>query len=569
MPAPLTAEQTLQRAQALLQSGRSVALPELLHLIETLSSSDATVPEIAELIEKDPALLSKVLSLANTVAHNPGIAPIRTLSQALHRIGYQRVRSMAVSLLLLDNAGVNSSPPEQREAASQALCGGLLAQGVAESLGSHDAELAFACATLRHFGRILMAALSPELFREAQEIGRTHPPEENGFRRRFGLTSLDLSRRVLSAARLPAEVLSTLREAEPETLYGSASKHETRLAAVAEYASRLAALSLDRSLSQDSFIRQVHALTRRFDRLLPEAASHLKPAFRTADQRLRSYLRCKGVQALPTLSLSRVRQRLETVAPEVRHEGDGSIGSFFQPHTASAASTPTIDPASPATAALPAPADPAPAPEEAPLPPPADVAPETPPPAAVVPAGEPAGEPTPTDFLPPPFTALPAVALDTDPTVGAADAERATLTLLRDGFGAHECWLFVAPAGVSTYHGAIGVGPAWAHVDRRARFHAGERSVLGVCLSRHETVLIHNTGEAATQPFLPDWLQENRQQLGAFVLLPLTVGPSARGLALIGWNSPRQIALSAAQLALARQLLGPLVSAQVTATRAA
>jgi HD-like signal output (HDOD) protein len=547
MPAPLTAEQTFARAQALLQSGRSVALPELLHLIETLSTGDATVPEIAELIEKDPALLGKVLSLANTVAHNPGIAPIRTLSQALHRIGYQRVRSMAVSLLLLESAGGTSVPPEQREAASGALCAGLLAQGIAESLGTHDAELAFACATLRHFGRILMAALSPELFREAQQLGRTHPPEESGFRRRFGLTSLELSRRVLAAARLPAEVLATLRDAEPEALYGTATKHETRLAAIADYGTRLGTLSMDRDAGHDVFLRQAQLLARRFERLLPDAGGHIKPAFRSADQRLRSYLRCKGVRSLPTFSLTRVRQRLESVAPEVRNEGDGTIASLLQATPApvgnNLGSTPPI---------------PAPAPAEPPL---AD-GPETPELAAAPVAAAPefpidaetSADPFSSPAARPPLPAIP---------TAAEDPELATLTLLRDGFGAHECWLFVVPEGEATYHAACGAGAVWSHVDRRARFHAGERSVFGICVTRHETVLIHNAAAAATRPYVPDWLQAHAANLGAFVLVPLSGGTSARGLALIGWRSPRQIALSPAQLGLARQLLGPLVTARL------
>ncbi len=569
MSAPLTAEQTCQRAQALLQSGRSVALPELLHLIETLSTSDATVPEIAELIEKDPALLGKVLSLANTVAHNPGIAPIRTLSQALHRIGYQRVRSMAVSLLLLESAGGTSVPPEQREAASCALCAGLLAQGIAESLGTHDAELAFACATLRHFGRILMAALSPELFREAQQIGRTHPPEENGFRRRFGLTSLELSRRILAAARLPADVLATLREAEPEALYGTATRHDTRLAALAEYGTRLAALSMDREAGHDVFVRQAHLLARRFERLLPDAGAHIKPAFRSADQRLRSYLRCKGVNSLPTFSLTRVRQRLESVAPEVRNEGDGTIASIFHASPAPVGNTlgsnppmspPAHTPAAPAAAA---PTDPV---ENAPA---AAAAPATAPDAAAAPDATPfpaPPEPFETAATPPPAPVSPPAFAGRD---ADNDPEIATLTLLRDGFGAHECWLFVVPEGEATYRGAGGVGPAWAHVDRHARFHAGERSVFGVCLSRHETVLIHHAAAPATLPYLPEWLQPHLAELGAFVLVPLSVSTHARGLALIGWNAPRQIALSPAQLTLARQLLGPLVAARLTATAAA
>jgi HD-like signal output (HDOD) protein len=53
--------------------------------------------ELSELIEKDTTILAKVITVANTVAHNPGIAPVATISQAIHQIGFHRIRSLALS----------------------------------------------------------------------------------------------------------------------------------------------------------------------------------------------------------------------------------------------------------------------------------------------------------------------------------------------------------------------------------------------------------------------------------------------------------------------------------------
>ena len=45
-------------------------------LIETLSTNigETTISEIAELIEKDPAVLCRLLCIANTIVHNPNVA---------------------------------------------------------------------------------------------------------------------------------------------------------------------------------------------------------------------------------------------------------------------------------------------------------------------------------------------------------------------------------------------------------------------------------------------------------------------------------------------------------------
>ncbi len=195
MLTPLTAPETLDRARKALHSGRGVGLPELLRLIESLSTNlgESTISEIAELIEREPAVLSRVLTVANTLMHNPGVAPVASIPQAIHHLGFNRVRTLAVSLMLLENTG-GANPPEQREAAALALCAGLLAQGCAQGLGNIDPELAFACAALRQFGAIILPVVWLKLCREMLQRRKTMP-EEQAARECFGPTPLELSRR--------------------------------------------------------------------------------------------------------------------------------------------------------------------------------------------------------------------------------------------------------------------------------------------------------------------------------------------------------------------------------------
>ncbi len=284
---PLSTQQTLERAHSVLEGGRATALPELLNLIEALSRniSEITVSEIVEVIEKDTIVLAKVISVANTLAHNPAIAPVSTLSQAIHQLGYNRIRTIAVSLMLLDSAS-GGNPPEQRDAAAHALCAGLIAQSVAEALGTHDPEFVFACATLRNFGHILMAAVSPEHCREA--VKSSHGSTETAaMRQQFSLSPLDLSRRMLSAARLPAEVMVALRECEPECL--APTHYDARLVAIADFSSRLAALALDVREGPDSFLRNSLKLAIRFQRITPEVAEMTQLALEQTEERLRSF----------------------------------------------------------------------------------------------------------------------------------------------------------------------------------------------------------------------------------------------------------------------------------------
>lgn len=604
MAPPLTATQTVDRARTLLDSGKGAALPELLKLIETLSIDigKVTISELAELIEKDGVVLAKVISVANKLAHNPGISPIATVSQAIHQLGYNRIRTVAVSLMLLDNAGAGN-PVEQRDAAALALASGLVAQGAAQLSGTHDPELVFACAALRNLGRILMAAISPEHYRQALELARKEPAVD-GFKRRFGLTALELSRKVLAGSRLPEEVTKALRDCEPETLNGVASTHEGRLLGLADYGSRLAALALDEHEPDEGFVRRITQLGRRFQRLIPQSDEVATPALLKANERLRSFTRCSGVSGLPTASLQKIRQRLKIVAPDAVLEAEKKevlpVGLTASGHAemlaaaeAEAAAmqaaetgetTAAAETATATGAAQPAAATEATAATSAnSLDPSTGVAANAPTEVAAVAANEPVASPSnapaPAPTVPPSLpasnpkpaaaeapatswdaalaelTAFGAQAVENGPT----DACTTALMLARDAVKAQECWLFRRPPGGTAFAIARGVGAQWQQFRARAAVRADERSIFGLCLTRREVVLIHDTTDTALRNYLPAWWREIGGGPKSFTLIPLAIGDEARGLLLVGWPDSRKVKLTQGQVALVNQLFAPML----------
>jgi HD-like signal output (HDOD) protein len=538
-----------------MESGRGAALPELLKLIETLSLNlaEVTVPELAELIEKDTVVLTRVIVVANTLANNPGISPMATLSQAIHQIGYNRIRTIAVSLMLLETAG-GSNSTEQREAAATALGAGLVAQGLAEALGTHDPELVFACAALRNLGRIMMAAVSPEHFREAFARSRFVSDTE-AHRPLFGLTPVELSRRLLSSGRLPESVVAALRECEPESLSGISTTYDARLLGIADYGGRLAGLVLDAREGPDAFKRKSTALAKRFERLVPGGAEAAKPALLHADRRLRSFTRGNG-RTLPTLSLGRFRVRVSDLLPAGTRPVGDEIEYRPPPYTVASAggespsSSATVNAllsepaAAPASDAM---ADPTPASGLAPA---AEaVAPETLPPAAEPSAPMPAA-PWDRDLVAADiFNARPADAPPVDSWLAALSAARTTTQ-------ATECWVFLpADDDAATFalaHRTLADGRLAPRAA--APLQAADRTIFGVCLSRHEIVVIHDTRDRAIAPYLPPWWHAIKSAPGAFALVPVRDGTVVRALLLVGWPTARRVSLSTAQAAILDQL---------------
>ncbi len=534
---PLSARQTLDRARAIMQAGRGAALPELLKIIETLSLnlSEVTISELGELIEKDAVVLAKIISVANTLAHNPGISPLATLSQAIHQVGYNRIRTIAVSLMLLDTAGA-ANPPEQRDAAAHALCAGLLAQGAAEQLGTHDPEFVFACAALRNFGPIMFAAVSAEHCRAAAKRFALAGPA-TAYRAQFGLTPLEFTRRLLTAARLPDDVLETLRDCEPESLAGTSTTHATRLLGLADYGSRLATLTLEARRGSDAFAAELRALARRFDRLVPGAFDLVRPALQRADERLRQFSGGPGARSLPAKSLARIDWRLGQLSPA---EIAPDRGPADPADSTADAAFPGCDPLS--TDILDAAAD--------------STALSTEPPLSASASPTSSASPfstAPADPFPDPFAAA-----DSD-----AQALLEILGEIRRDFAAQECWLFRPAPGEKLYSPAHSLGHAAAQPSASVRLDPAERSVFGVCLQRREIVLIH---DASRSPHLPRWFRQNLGAPAAFALIPSSPrgDDASPALLLVGWSVPRRIALTPAQLSLARRSLSARAAHLVT-----
>ena len=152
------AQKTITTIDRALKSGQVTSMPELVRIIRALSSDEGRVSlsELADLINQDQTVLMRVVAAANTFGYNPSGMEITSVTGAIHAIGFTRVRTLAMSLLLHDHAELTVSPAEQRQMANISLCSGMIAQITAESSPLISPQLAFLCASLRNFGPLLL-----------------------------------------------------------------------------------------------------------------------------------------------------------------------------------------------------------------------------------------------------------------------------------------------------------------------------------------------------------------------------------------------------------------------------
>ncbi|MDR3567995.1 MAG: HDOD domain-containing protein [Syntrophobacteraceae bacterium] len=153
-----------------LQSG--YCLPPLsavaLSLLELASDENATNAQLVGLIEKDPSLIVRVLTLANSSFCSEG-APATTLSRAVLKLGSEQVRLMALSISLRGAFPFGKVEQFDYELFWRvSLYRGLIAKGLAQRSGAANPEEAFLCGLTMEIGMPILFDLlikgQPEQF---------------------------------------------------------------------------------------------------------------------------------------------------------------------------------------------------------------------------------------------------------------------------------------------------------------------------------------------------------------------------------------------------------------------
>ena len=108
--------------------------------------------------------------------------------QAIHTVGFEKIRNLTVALLLLENAESSGSGNLAPSVAALALASGLMAQTMVEKTGTGDPDQAFVCTALRNYGRLLLANFIPDRYRQAQELA-VKAGWDAACRQVFGLTA--------------------------------------------------------------------------------------------------------------------------------------------------------------------------------------------------------------------------------------------------------------------------------------------------------------------------------------------------------------------------------------------
>ena len=289
--------------------GQVSAVGELNRIIHALAkdTSEISLADPAELIEQDSQILARIISVANTLGYNPAGARITCASDAIHVVGFDRIRSLALSLSLMEHVDRTHSDLVQNEMASLSLCSGLVAQAAAAHGCILDPDMAFICGSLRNFGRLLLSTFATGDFEQARR-NRDNTTEDEAYRRTFGLTPLDLGYELLRSRGLPELVLNAVSEV-PAAIVAALPWIDRQYVRLAQFSLELAEAAFDPDTPTAAFAERTEAIVARYQKDLPQLAKAVPEILAQTENRLLQLTKPRTDGGPDMVGLTRLRAR--------------------------------------------------------------------------------------------------------------------------------------------------------------------------------------------------------------------------------------------------------------------
>ena len=139
------------------ESGDFPAMAKTVGSVSTLTASeDTSISALADTVLQDYGLAQKLLRLVNTVAYAQH-GQVTTVSRAVLLMGFDRVRSVALGLMLFEKLQAEAKTPALLDALNMSFYSAILGRSIAGQTSLADKEETFITALFHNLGRTLVA----------------------------------------------------------------------------------------------------------------------------------------------------------------------------------------------------------------------------------------------------------------------------------------------------------------------------------------------------------------------------------------------------------------------------
>ncbi|MES2582500.1 MAG: HDOD domain-containing protein [Pseudomonadota bacterium] len=261
------------------------ALSDSVLRIQNMASSETeSVNSVTNEILKDVALTNKLLRMVNS-AHYGQRGGINTVSRAVNLVGFNGIRNMALSLVLLEHMHDKAHAAQLKDEFLRSLMAGSIGGELCPGAG--ESEEAFIGAMFQNLGRLLVQFYFPE---EASQVRKmvlsTREPlsEATASIQVLGLTFEELGLGIAKAWGLPQSMQRCMRKPTGVVPSKAPSDYDERMRWIALAANEIADVLLH-SAPKDVEAR-VQAVTRKYVSALGVGSKAVQAATLIARQKL-------------------------------------------------------------------------------------------------------------------------------------------------------------------------------------------------------------------------------------------------------------------------------------------
>jgi diguanylate cyclase (GGDEF)-like protein len=228
------------KANGKLPSPHGVAL----QIIQLADKDDASIQQIARLINNDPALAGRIIKAANLLIHREG-RPIASIMDAVTVLGIKAVRQLSLSLSLVADFRTGACPAfDYQQFWAHSCCSAITAQEVVTRMHLGVADEAFLLGLLAQIGRLGLATIFPQEYAKILALpdnSDLNKQEQNA----FGLDHNQITAWMLSDWGMPKLFQEiTLHLEHPETSQFREGERNWRLLQLFHFSDRLATLCI-------------------------------------------------------------------------------------------------------------------------------------------------------------------------------------------------------------------------------------------------------------------------------------------------------------------------------------
>ncbi|OZG73642.1 signal transduction protein [Hahella sp. CCB-MM4] len=121
-------------------------------------SEESSVQQLSKEILKDPTLTSKIIKVANSVLYNPSKTPVTTISRAIMHIGFNTVRAICVSAVVIESIMKQHPRESLIRQMARSFHAAIQARNLCDKARLDVKEEVFVAALLLHLGELMIWA---------------------------------------------------------------------------------------------------------------------------------------------------------------------------------------------------------------------------------------------------------------------------------------------------------------------------------------------------------------------------------------------------------------------------